>query len=104
MDAVQRPNVGGGLALLLLGKANEQCQALKIWSDSYAEMYRTQRKKNHKMAWPFLVGGVICLVKGISQREVGARPCLVKSFSSPWRFASNCLLLQADWVLCFALH
>ena len=78
-DAVQRPDVGGGL--VALGCA----RALKIWSDSPQKCEGqdsgetgTKLGSNllwfqstlgpeksplcSSMAWPFLVGGVICLV------------------------------------------
>ena len=38
----------------------------------YAEMHQTQAKVRdaHKiMAWPFLVGGVICLVNSVNERD-----------------------------------
>ena len=39
----------------------------------YAEMHQTQAKVRdaHKiMAWPFLVGGVICLVNSVNERDL----------------------------------
>ena len=46
-------------------------------------------------AWPFLVGGVICLVNSVNERD----PCLLNSpesdFTVRWLLRGTCILLDA---------
>ncbi len=46
-------------------------------------------------AWPFLVGGVICLVNSVNERD----PCLLNSSASEFRWLEllrgTCVLLDA---------
>ena len=48
-------------------------RALKIWSDSLQKCNGHREKVSRtvvKMAWPFLVGGVICLVNSVNERDL----------------------------------
>ncbi len=74
MDAVQRPNVGGGVVeavVFVCGcvvSLKQPRDTHKIWSDSLAERQKTTIVE--KMAWPFLVGGAICLVNSDNERDL----------------------------------